>query len=81
MIYLIGIGGVIMNGKPIQISLSDAEKDFLMNIISSKQANPRAVLRAQILLLSDPQENKDAMYAINAFMNDDLSDDPEELPF
>lgn len=53
-----------MNGKPIQISLSDAEKDFLMNIISSKQANPRAVLRAQILLLSDPQENKDGLSSL-----------------
>lgn len=31
--------------------------------------------------MKHPQVNKDAMYAINAFMNDDLSDDPEELPF
>lgn len=31
--------------------------------------------------MKHPQVNKDAMYAINAFMNDDLSDDPDELPF
>ncbi len=31
--------------------------------------------------MKHPQVNKDAMYAIDAFMNDDLSDDPDELPF
>ena len=31
--------------------------------------------------LKHPQVNKDAMYAIDAFMKDDLTDDPEELPF
>lgn len=31
--------------------------------------------------MKHPQVNKDAMYAIDAFMKDDLTDDPEELPF
>lgn len=31
--------------------------------------------------MKHPQVNKDVMYAIDAFMNDDLSDDPDELPF
>ena len=31
--------------------------------------------------MKHPQVNKEAMYAIDAFMKDDLTDDPEELPF
>lgn len=47
--------GEIMRGKPIRISLSDSETTFLLNIISTQQDNPRAVLRAQILLMSNQQ--------------------------
>jgi hypothetical protein len=31
--------------------------------------------------MKHPHVNKDAMYAIDAFMNDDLSDDTDVLPF
>lgn len=61
-------------GGPIQVLATTKDEypigDLLNNLYDVIKEN-----------MKHPQVNKDAMYAIDAFMNDDLSDDPDVLPF
>ena len=53
---------------------------YLYNVLEDTKSleEARDVIKEN---MKHPQVNKDAMYAIDAFMNDDLSDDPDVLPF